>query len=172
MDGALIVSSPALAGLRLRSIGDGDQDALRAWKNANKAGFFFKGEITPDMQAKWYAGYRARPDDFMFVVEKEGVAAGCMGFRVLAGGEADAYNMIAAPEAKGKGVMKPAMRLMCSYIAARHTRDIGCLVLKGNPAVGWYESCGFRVAGDGGDHHRLKLDWGAFEPVTLGEKRP
>lgn len=170
MDRPLIVTSPAFPGLRLRAAGPGDLEDLRSWKNANVAGFFFKGEITPAMQARWYADYLARPDDFMFVVEKDGSKAGCMGFRVVAGGAADTYNMIVDPAAKGKGIMKAAMLLMCSYIAKTRTKDIGCLVVKGNPAVGYYEHCGYRVAGDGGDHHVLKLDWKIFQPVPVEER--
>jgi len=53
--------------------------------------------------------------------------------------------------------MKAAMGLMCAHIASHHTSDIGCLVVKGNPAVAFYEHCGFRIVADGGDHHILKL---------------
>ena len=170
MDLPLILTSPSAPGLRLRAVGPGDLEDLRAWKNANVAGFFFRGEITPAMQAQWYEAYRGRPDDFMFIVEKDGAKAGCLGFRILPGGEADTYNMIAAPESKGKGLMKAAMLLMCSYIASTRTKDIGCLVVKGNPAVSYYEHCGYRVTGDGGDHHILKLDWAVFKPVPVDER--
>lgn len=170
MDLPLIVTSPSAPGLRLRAAGPGDLDDLRAWKNANTAGFFFKGVITPVMQTEWYEAYRKRPDDFMFVVEKDGVKAGCMGFRIGQSGEADTYNMIAAPESKGKGIMKAAMLMMCSSIAKTRTRNIGCLVVKGNPAVSYYEHCGYKVVGDGGDHHILKLDWAVFKPVTVEER--
>ncbi|MEQ1919651.1 MAG: GNAT family N-acetyltransferase, partial [Elusimicrobiota bacterium] len=161
---------PSAPGLRLRAVGPGDLENLRAWKNANVAGFFFRGVITPAMQAEWYEAYRARPDDFMFIVEKDGIQAGCMGFRIRNSGEADTYNMIAAPEAKGRGIMKAAMILMCSYIAQTRTKDIGCLVVKGNPAVSYYEHCGYRVTGDGGDHHVLSLDWSVFKPIPVEER--
>ena len=170
MDRPLILTSPTVLGLRLRAAAPGDLEDLRAWKNANVAGFFFRGVITPAMQAEWYAAYRKRPDDFMFIVEKDGAKAGCMGYRIMPGGEADTYNMIAAPEAKGQGIMKAAMLLMCSYIAQTRTKDIGCLVVKGNPAVSYYEHSGNGVAGDGGDHHMLKLDWAVFKPVTVEER--
>lgn len=165
MNRALTLTARAEPRVRLRSAGPGDLDDLRAWKNANKAGFFFQGEITPEMQAKWFDGYRARPGDFMFVVEHGGAKAGCMGFRVEAGGAVDAYNIIAAPAGAGKGLMKAAMAVMCSYAAAAFTKDIGCRVLKGNPAVGYYQACGFDIVGDGGDHHVFKLDWTRFSPV-------
>ena len=149
----------------LRAAAPADLEDLRAWKNANKAGFFFQGEITAGMQKDWYAAYLKRPDDFMFVVEHEGRKAGCMGFRAESGA-VDVYNIIGAPESAGKGLMKAAMALMCSYAAEKYTRNIGCLVLKNNPAVGYYRACGFTVIGDGGNHHVFKLVWSKKLPVA------
>ena len=161
MNRPLTIVSPAEPRVSLRAVEPRDLDDLRVWKNANKKGFFFQGDITPEMQKDWFASYLQRPDDFMFVVEHEGRKAGCMGFRLQKDGSADAYNIIAAPGGAGKGLMKAAMRLMCAHIASHHTRDIGCLVVKGNPAVSFYEHCGFKVVGDGGRHHILKLAPGA-----------
>ncbi len=166
MDRPLTLTSASAPKVSLRAAGHGDLEDLRAWKNANKAGFFFKDEITSQMQREWYEKYRARPNDFMFIVESGGVKAGCMGFRVQDDGSADTYNMIAAPAAKGKGLMKAAMLVMCTYIAERHTKDIGCLVVTGNPAVKYYEHCGYKVVGEGDGHHILKLDWKRFAPVS------
>ena len=165
MDRPLALASLSAPRLNLRAAGPGDLEDLRAWKNANKAGFFFQEDITVEMQHRWYESYRARPNDFMFIVESGGAKAGCMGFRLTDGGAADTYNMIAAPAEKGKGIMKAAILMMCSHIAERHTKDIGCLVVKSNPAVKYYEHCGYKIVGDGGDHHILKLDWTRFTPV-------
>jgi ribosomal protein S18 acetylase RimI-like enzyme len=165
MDRSLTLRGKDAPVVSLRSIGPGDLEELRVWKNANTQAFFFKGQIDPAMQAKWYAGYRGRAHDHMFIVEHGGAKAGCMGFRVEPDGSVDTYNMIAAPQSKGKGLMKAAMRLMCSYIAQKHGKDIGCLVVMGNPAVKYYESCGYSVVGEKEGHHVLKLDWARFKPV-------
>jgi RimJ/RimL family protein N-acetyltransferase len=87
-----------------------------------------------------------------------------MGFRAESGA-VDVYNIIGAPAAAGKGLMKAAMALMCSYAADKYTRNIGCLVLKNNPAVGYYKACGFSIIGDGGDHHVFKLVWSSKLPA-------
>ncbi len=166
MNRGIVLAARAEPRVVLRSAGRGDLEDLRSWKNANKAGFFFKGEITPEMQEDWFDGYLARPRDFMFVVEHGGRKAGCLGFRILESGEADAYNIIAAPGGSGKGLMKAAMAVLCSYAAREFTRDIGCRVLKDNPAVSYYERCGFKVVGDGGDHRIFTLDWTRFAPVA------
>lgn len=164
MDRALTIASPAHPGVRLRAAGPEDLDELRAWKNAAKAGFFFKGEINDLMQKAWFAGYLARKDDYMFVVERDGKKAGCLGFR-LENGAADVYNVIASPATRRAGLMTSAMIIMCSYIGAHHTRTISCKVLKGNPALGYYERCGLRAEKDCGDHSVLALDWSDFEPI-------
>ena len=154
----------------LRAIGTADLEDLRVWKNANRHAFFFKGEIAPEMQKEWFKGYLSRDGDFMFLVESEGLRAGCMGFRLI-DGAADAYNIIGVPAAQGKGLLGRAMRLMCSYILKEHTKKIGCRVLKDNPAVGWYKKLGYRVAAERPDHFQLELDVPAFSPSAF-EVRP
>lgn len=165
MNRPLVLTARTEPRVRLRAAGPGDLEDLRVWKNANKAGFFFQKEITPEMQKEWYAAYLKRPDDYMFIVEGGGVKAGCMAFRAESGA-VDAYNIIASPEGAGKGLMKAAMAVMCSYAAEKYTRNIGCLVLKNNPAIGYYRACGFAVIGDGGDHHVFKLVWSKKLPVA------
>lgn len=156
--------------VRLRAIGPGDLEDLRRWKNDNRQAFFFRGVLSPEDQRRWFEGYKSRAHDFMFVVESGGAKAGCMGFR-LEGGEADAYNIIGAPEARGKGVLGAAMKLLCSYILEEHRVPVSCKVVKGNPAVGWYEKCGYKIVGEEKDHVVMRLDEKAFAPVAY-ERAP
>lgn len=142
----------------MRAIDTGDLERLRLWKNANRSAFFFQGEITERGQREWFEGYLARPDDFMFMVNE---SLGCLGFRLVKGA-ADVYNVMAAPQASGRGLMRSAMILLCSHILAERCPRIGCLVLKGNPALGWYEKCGYRVAREAENH--LELELGSFSP--------
>jgi len=144
--------------VRLRPAGPDDLEELRMWKNANSKWFFFKGEITPAMQKEWYAAYVKRPDDIMFVVEHAGKKAGVMGFRMLADGRADVYNIIAAPGFAKKGLMKAAMLLMCTHLSEMRVKSIGCLVLKGNPAQEYYKACGFRRTGEDEIHDVFTLE--------------
>lgn len=157
------LSCPDAPAVRLRAIGEQDLEELRLWKNAHKNAFFFKGEITPAMQRQWHQGYLARADDAMFMVEAEGRKAGCLGFR-LKGGVADFYNILGAPGAGGKGVMSHAMRLMASHVLKERAGKAGCLVLKDNPALAWYEKLGFEREADGGDHWILVLNPGRLSP--------
>jgi hypothetical protein len=166
MNRSILLTANSFPQISLRSAGVDDLDDLRHWKNANKSGFFFKKEITPEMQKEWFAAYGGRPDDYMFIVESQGIKAGCMAMRVE-GKSIDVYNIIASPQGVGKGLMMSAMTMMCSFAAMRYTKDIGCLVLKDNPATSYYQRCHFLIVGDGGDHHIFKLDWTRFQPVEL-----
>jgi ribosomal protein S18 acetylase RimI-like enzyme len=168
MKRSLILTSRVPPPVALRSAAERDLDDLRIWKNTHRKGFFFQGEITPAMQRGWFAGYLTRDQDLMFIVEFEGAKIGCMAYRRLDSGAVDVYNIIASPQGAGRGLMKAGMALLCSH-AARFSRDIGCLVLKGNPALSFYERCGFKITGDGGDHHILTLDWTAITPVEFQE---
>src|SRR3989338_2479461 len=148
----------------LQTIGPADLEDLRAWKNADKEAFFFKGLITPEGQKQWFDGYLTRPGDFMFAVWAQGIKVGCMGFRIL-DDAADCYNIIGAPQGRGKGYLGQAMRLMCSFIQGEHSKSVGCLFWLSNPAISWYEKCGFRVAAKKSDHCKMELD-AAFKPCV------
>jgi len=160
MNRHLLISSGPIT---LRSIGEADLENLRSWKNANRQAFFFKDEITPEGQRAWFQSYLGRPNDYMFVVEAEGRPVGCMGFR-LEPVAADCYNIIGAPQGTGRGLMTHAMKTLCSYILKEHTPRLGCKVLKANPAVGWYQKCGYAIVSDAADYHQMNLD-PAFKAV-------
>ncbi|MFA6003305.1 MAG: GNAT family N-acetyltransferase [Elusimicrobiota bacterium] len=172
MNVPLVLESVDTPVVRLRAITDADLEDLRLWKNANRAAFFFKGELSREDQKRWFQGYSARPQDFMFMVEAEGGKAGCMGFRILESGAADCYNIIGVPAAQGRGIMSRAMAMMCGYIRDAHCRRVGCLVIKENPAVGWYTGrCAYRVAAEKSDHVVLELDETRFKPVAYRIRR-
>lgn len=164
MNKSFAVSSQELPVI-LRTIGPEDRDDLRSWKNANREAFFFKGLITAEGQKRWFEGYLSRPEDFMFIVETSGQKNGCMGFRLIEGA-ADCYNIIGAPQGRGKGALGQGMRLMCSFITAEHARRVGCRVLRDNPAVSWYQKCGYRIAGQEPDYYKMELDAAVFKPCA------
>ncbi|MBI3288107.1 MAG: GNAT family N-acetyltransferase [Elusimicrobia bacterium] len=153
----------------LRSIEAADLEDLRRWKNDNRQAFFFKDEITAEGQKKWYQGYLGRPNDYMFIVQAGTLRAGCVAFR-LENGYADEYNIIASPEGRGQGHLKTAMRLMNSYVTAEHTRDVGLQVVVGNPAKGFYESCGFTEQSARDGFHQMRLST-AFSPLPYRVRR-
>jgi len=153
---------------RLRAIEECDLDDLRVWKNHDRERFFFKGIIGPEQQAQWYAGFRARPEDFMFMVEAPRPPTprrfGCMGFRLIEG-VVDVYNVIRGEDLHGDDAkMSDALALMCSY-ALSFGRDITLKVLRDNPAVGWYERFLFVRVEERPDHYFMRLDTRTFVPI-------
>ena len=153
---------------RLRAIEECDLDDLRVWKNHDRERFFFKGIIGPEQQAQWYAGFRARPEDFMFMVEAPRPPTprrvGGMGFRLIEG-VVDVYNVIRGEDLHGDDAkMSDALALMCSY-ALSFGRDITLKVLRDNPAVGWYERFLFVRVEERPDHYFMRLDTRTFVPI-------
>lgn len=163
-----ILIVPEGAHPRLRAIEERDLDDLRVWKNRERERFFFKGIIDPEQQARWYAGFRARPEDFMFMVEAPRPPTprpfGCMGFRLVEG-VVDVYNVIRGEDLRGEDTkMSDSLALMCSY-ALTFGRDITLKVLRDNPAASWYERFLFVRVEERPDHHFMRLDLRRFVPI-------
>ena len=155
MDRNFILRSDAVA-VCLRSIAASDCENLRVWKNANRHAFFYQNLISPEEQMTWFRAYRGRPDDHMFVVTVP-PEVGCMGFR-LEEGKVDVYNVIRGVSRGGRrGEMRDALHLMCAYALSRYACEIGCKVLADNPAVAWYEGCGFVRRSRRENYHEMVL---------------
>ena len=151
-DKNLTLSTAEHPDLRLRAIDREDIENLRIWKNKNKGSFFLNRDILPEEQAKWFEGFAARDEDFMFVVEQmvdgEWQSIGCLGFRRLADeGCVDAYNIMRASNpAPGTFTMSDAFRLMLAFAAGKYEElPIRCKVLCENPAVEWYKKNSFSI---------------------------
>jgi RimJ/RimL family protein N-acetyltransferase len=150
----------------LRPAGIEDAELLRSWKNANREGFFFKAEISPEAQATWMAGYLERPADHIFVVEWDRTPIGCMGVRIV-DGKGDVYNVILGePQYAGQGLMSLGLRLMLEF-ARSLTNDVGLKVLKGNAAIRFYERNGFGIIADHDDHLDMAVDWARVRPLEV-----
>ena len=158
--------------LRLKMIDEGDIESLRKWKNLNRESFFLKSEITADQQREWYAAFRGRPDDFMFVVEQIRDARwekiGCMGFRVLDDNSIDAYNIIRSQKIEPSSfTMADVFRNMLAYANILHKdKPIRCKVLASNPAVSWYERNGFAKLEEKDGYFLMELDKSAIKDLS------
>ena len=141
--------------LLLRSANENDLENLRQWKNEQREFFFHKEMISPEQQREWFNGFQTRSHDFMFIVEANGKAIGCMGIRLL--GEVwDIYNVILSlPEYGRRGIMGKAFQAMLTYAKSVKNCPITLMVLKTNPAVAWYAKNGFMVKAEQPDHFSL-----------------
>lgn len=155
MDRHFILRSDS-ADARLRTIAASDCENLRTWKNAHRHAFFYQNLISPEEQMEWFRAYRERPDDHMFIVAAPS-GVGCMGFRLLEG-KVDVYNVIRGVPGSGRrGEMRDALHLMCAYALSRYACEVGCRVLIDNPAVAWYERCGFVKRARRDTHYEMVL---------------
>lgn len=129
----------------LRLITQDDLELLRNWKNAHRNRFFYKDLISKDEQKKWFEKYQQREDDYMFILEEvNGNCVGCLGYRIV-NGKIDLYNIIRGRDSQEDATMRDAMLLLVEYLKNIEKKEITCLVLKDNPAFGWYKKCGFML---------------------------
>ncbi len=102
------------------------------------------------------------------MLEVEGRAAGCLGWRLLEPGLADIYNVMwGVPGYGGQGLMGRALLLMCAQILAQGPWPIMAKVVAGNPALGWYLKNGFVIADRQKGHDEVKLDLDRFAPPAF-----
>lgn len=145
MNKKLTIIPPQSYKMILQSITESDIENLRIWKNKHRASFFYKNLISPDQQVLWYQNYITRQDDYMFVVKDlEQTSIGCLGFRLI-NDKIDLYNIIRGKKNTEKIFMQDAMHIMLNFITQRYHQSILCDVLKDNPAVNWYQKCGFAI---------------------------
>ena len=166
MNGSIVLKLGGQKEILLRSVVSSDCDRLRDWKNAQREFFFFKDEISEEMQTRWMSSYLGRPDDYMFVVEQNGRSVGCLGLR-FEDGRGDIYNVILGdPSLRGDGVMSLALRAVLTF-GRKVSVDIGLTVLKSNPAVFFYAKNGFERVTESGDHYEMRVNWLNFQPIDF-----
>ena len=141
--------------LTIRSANENDLENLRQWKNEQREFFFYKDIITPEQQRAWFVKFQARNHDYMFIVDLNGKAIGCMGIRMF--DEVwDIYNVILGlPDYGKKGYMGQALQAMLTYAQSVSQSPITLQVLKANPAVEWYKKNGFVAIAEQADHYSL-----------------
>lgn len=122
-----------------------DVELLRVWKNANRHAFFHRAEIAPEDQRRWFEGFSQRTDAQMFVLELEGAALGCVGFRFVAPGSVDLFNLILGDAStKRRGLMSAFYGALERELARRGVSRVELRVLRSNgTGIAFYERHGF-----------------------------
>jgi hypothetical protein len=138
--------------LRLKQAEEVDNENLRQWKNLHRQSFFFKDEITPEMQTKWFAKHQSHKWDFMFLAQestdggKTFTSTGCMGYRLAENNTIDLYNIMRGTRLEGSNhTMGEAFTLLLCWLHNTYKLPLTCEVLANNPAHVWYEKLGFEV---------------------------
>ena len=64
--------------IRLRLLEEQDLPQTLAWRNQDhiRRWFFSSERLTPEQHAGWFARYRQRDDDFVFIIEETGHPCG------------------------------------------------------------------------------------------------
>jgi ribosomal protein S18 acetylase RimI-like enzyme len=128
----------------LREITKDDLELLRTQKNLNKKFFFYKEDITLEEQMCWYEKYLQREEDWMMISQDEtDIIWGIMGCRKLEEGTLDFYNIIRVRNLENTS-MKNVFVEFVEYMKLLYPdHNIQVEVLSNNPAISWYERCGF-----------------------------
>lgn len=122
-----------------------DIELLRVWKNNNRHAFFHRAEISPEDQRRWFTGFSQRTDAQMFILELDGAALGCVGFRFVASGSVDLFNLILGETStKRRGLMSAFYGVLERELAWRGVSRVELRVLCTNtPGIAFYERHGF-----------------------------
>lgn len=154
---------PPLRGERvsLRLLEEADLPRTLAWRNQDhiRRWFVHSDVITAEDHRRWFAGYRERDDDFVFVIEETLDLRRPVGqvslYRIDWSRHRAEYGrlMIGAPEAARRGLGRDATDVLIRYATtALGMREIVLDVFADNaPALAIYAACGFRVQERCGD---------------------
>lgn len=102
--------------VNLRLIEENDLEMTLLWRNRDEVRSCFKysAVITPEQHLAWFKGYERKDNDFVFVVEAEGVVVGQVSVYGIDWdkGEAEVGRFLAAPGHSGKGYIRAACELL------------------------------------------------------------
>ena len=138
----------------LRLLQEDDLPLTLAWRNLDhiRKWFIHSDVISPDQHRVWFARYKERDNDFVFVIEELmtfGRPVGQVSLYNIAWAEKRAEFgrlMIGDPQARGKGLAKQATQLLLDMAFDQlHLNEVYLEVLEGNQsAIAIYRQCGFQ----------------------------
>jgi RimJ/RimL family protein N-acetyltransferase len=143
--------------LRLRLLEERDLPLTLAWRNQDhvRRWFLHDEPLASHQHQAWYAEYRRRDDDFVFIIEQRGGAASPIGQVALyhidrqrRSGEFGRL-MIGAAEARGQGLAREAARALLAAARDRLGLEEVHLEVRAENAraIALYAACGFQVVG-------------------------
>jgi RimJ/RimL family protein N-acetyltransferase len=133
----------------LRLLIEADLPVTLGWRNhpESRGWFHSTGVISPDQHRQWFARYRERDDDYVFVLELAGTPVAQTALYDIAGGSAEFGRMLVDPDARGRGISHRAIAL-CLLVAdgPLDLRELHLEVKSANArAISAYERAGFRL---------------------------
>lgn len=107
----------------LRLIGAADLPATLAWRNRDDARVWFKSSapLTPAQHEGWFKAYSSREDDYLFIVEADGVVVGQASVYGIEAERksAEIGRFLVAPEHRGQGYIDRACGALIDFCRER-----------------------------------------------------
>lgn len=125
-----------------------DLEFLRRGKNDNRASFFHNAVITRSEQRAWFGRYQGSNREHMFIVCSSAKRVGILGLRLIGEGKAELYNVmrVGPGTADTHGLMSRALNALIQHYSSVHgVEDFLAVVVRGNPALKWYQRNGFQI---------------------------
>jgi RimJ/RimL family protein N-acetyltransferase/glycosyltransferase involved in cell wall biosynthesis len=134
---------------RLRPLGEADLKLLAEWRNRHRLSFVDSSPVSVEGQARWYASYRSRDDDLMYVIETlEGRPLGSVSLYHVdreAGSAEFGRLMIGGADDEGHGYAADASRALLDHARTALGLELVYLqaIAENRRAVALYERLGF-----------------------------
>jgi RimJ/RimL family protein N-acetyltransferase len=142
---------------QIRLLEEKDLEQLRQWRNQDhiRSCFVNKDIISAEQQQKWWAGYKDREDDYVFIIEEIEEGLGPVGaislYHIDWDNKRAEYGrlMLGEPKARGKGLARTASELVLLIAFELFLLDEVYLEVYADnqPAIKVYEACGFEQTG-------------------------
>jgi RimJ/RimL family protein N-acetyltransferase len=130
----------------LRMLGEDDLPLTRAWRNhpESRHGFHSSEEITAEQHRAWFAGYRERADDYVFIMEVAGRPVAQSALYDIVPSAAEFGRLLVDPGERGRGLSHRIIALTQDAAVALGLDELYLQVKRANRrAIRAYERAGF-----------------------------
>lgn len=154
--------------LKLRLIEESDLTMTRQWRNKDRVRhrFVFTDELEPDAHQQWFAEYRKRSNDYLYVIEEVQTLKKPVGqisiYNIDVTQKSAEYGrvMIGEDDALGLGIAAEASRMLIEHFKKNFQIETFHLEVKADNdnAYKLYESLGFERVEQSGNMVSMVLD--------------
>jgi UDP-4-amino-4,6-dideoxy-N-acetyl-beta-L-altrosamine N-acetyltransferase len=128
-----------------------DLQILRTWRNKEhiREMFLNNKEINEFQQTEWFTKYLTKKNDYMFIIIYENIQVGTLALYNITDNKTAEFGrfMIGEEIAKGKGIAKEAMKIICNWgFKEFNLKNITLEVfINNNRAIKIYKQLGFQI---------------------------